>query len=165
MKNIVSVLSSDEELDNFIVNKIKNIPICFDPSYFAGELKDLLSQFTSSYSYISEFLSNITYVEDVIIEKIEEQHSLLSSEIKVPYKKITEKQKSFLVKREKVKHIDICGVHYNNIYLQDLVWMRCRCSYLKNRIKAIQLTIDKSIFVGSTILSYNKIELQQLKMI
>lgn len=163
IKDVVNILLSDEKVSNFLDGI--NVPVCIDPSHFGGELKDLLSQLTSSYSYMASLVSDVSYVEEVLVEKIDEQNSLLSSSIKEPYKKITEKQKLILVKREKIKHIEICGVTYNNIYLQDLTWMRCRCSYLKNRVKSILNTVEKSITVGITILSYNKNELANLKLI
>lgn len=164
MKEILKAINSDELVIQFINNI--TVPTHIEHNSFGGELKDLLSTLTSSYSYISSLGVDVGYIESCFLETVDELVVVKSEKSKSVYSgKHTQKEKVNSVRHKKIYSVIICGQEYKDITIQELTWLQLRVTFLKDKLKAILNTIDKSVFVGVTILSYNKQELIQLKSI
>jgi len=164
MKNILDAIQSDESIVKFL--SLINIPMHIENNSFGGELKDLLSELTSSYSYISNLGADVGYIESLFSEVINE---LVANETKkstsVYSGKHTQKEKEDRARQRKISSVVICGKEFKSVTIQELIYLKLRVVFLKEKLKAILNTIDKSLFIGNTILAYNKQELIQLKSI
>lgn len=163
IKKFVIAAKTTETIAEYL-ESIK-VPTNIDPSFFAGELKDLLSQLTSSYSFLSSMVDVGNYVVNLLNEGIEFKTNECVKQLQrssAPTQS-TKKERTNSVRGLPIGELEICGeTVFKKCNIQDIIEYKVRCEYLRDRLKSMMYTIDKSMSVGNTVLSYNKQEMAKL---
>lgn len=164
VKKIISSCLDDKDLRLYISELPEDIIIEISSS--AGELKDKLSQLTSYYAFYSSLFSDAEFVCSLIKEIIEEFGSRLRYDGKTAYKTRTTKgEKDDKIKFKAEVSLDCYGIIFKGRTIQYFRNLSLRTHYFRDIVKSRLSTVDKSISVGNTMLSYEKVELRNLGIV
>ena len=167
ISDILDILPDQKKIDKWIVGIVNDagMPISLDSTIFAGELKDVLSDMTSSYSYFSQLLADAKYIVNYLYEYIDSSVANSSEKLKSPYKgKLTAAEKSEKVRSIKIS-VSILGKNYGTHTIQEIRFWAINAQYIQDYLSAIVDIISKSLYAGSTILAYQRTELEQTRNI